>query len=66
MNCQSWGFFAKRNNILTQESLCTMQLTIFVYDADELLFGYTELAHSAMFVSTRGEMLQKFIFLNSI
>lgn len=59
-------FFAKRNNILTQEFLCTLQLPIFEYNTYELLFEYTEFAHSSMFVSTRGEMLQESYFLNSI
>lgn len=59
-------FFAKRNNILTQESLRTFQFPSFEYNTYELLFYYTELAHSTTLVSTRGEMLQESIFLNSI
>lgn len=53
--------FTKRNNILTQEFLCVMQLPIFEHNTYEVLFEYTELAHS-----TRGEMLQGSTFLNSI
>lgn len=53
--------FTKRNNIPTQEFLCIMQLSIFEHKTYEVLFEYTELAHS-----TRGEMLQGSIFLNSI
>lgn len=57
-------FFAKRNNILTQKSLCALQFPSFnIY---ELLFYYTKLAPSTVLVSTRGEMLQESIFLNSI
>lgn len=59
-------FFAKRNNILTQESLGTLQFPIFEYNTYELLFECNELAHSTMLVSTRGEMLQESIFLNFI
>lgn len=57
--------FAKRNNILPQESLGTLQLPIFEYNTYELLFEYTEFAHSTV-LSTRGEMLQESFFLNSI
>lgn len=62
MNFHFFFFLTKGNNILTHKSLCIVQLAIFVYNVSQLLFGYTELAHSMMFVSTRREMLQEFIF----
>lgn len=59
-------FFAKRNNILTQKSLCTLKFPSFEYNIYELVFYYTKLAPSTVLVSTRGEMLQESTFLNSI
>lgn len=61
MNFQSWGFFAQRNKILILESLCTMQATIFVYDANELLFGYTELSHSDVCQYKRGNAARVYL-----
>lgn len=61
INFQSWGFFAERNNILIPESLCTMQVTIFVYDANELLFGYTELSPSAVCQHKRGNAARVYL-----